>query len=220
MPQVLKLRQRRSQARRKKIVARATSLFAERGVDATTLTDVARKVGMPLPSLYDYFRDKRSLIAAVPEQNFVELYEALDERLADVSSAVERLSVSYLMTFEYITRHADWARVFYLDIWPSSLAAEEPVRRSVDTYGRRFVSLVEAAISEGAFRKDLDPRLAMTMMMGTMCQLTAIWLLYDRPFSLVTKGEEALSLLCNSFSQKPCRNKAVHRRAITRRIGK
>lgn len=205
MSQVLKLRQRRSQARRERIVEAATALFAEQGVDATTLTEVAQAVGMPLSSLYEYFRDRRSLVAAVPEQNFVELYQRLDARLTRASSAVERLRVTYLATFKYIRDHPDWGRVFFLDIWPSSLAADEPVRCSVDTYGRRFVGLVEDAIVEGTLRADLDARLAMTMLMGTMCQLTAVWLLYKRPYDLVRQSERALSLLLDGFSSNPTR---------------
>ena len=201
MPEVLKLRQKRSQARRERIVAVATALFAEHGVDATSLTDIARAVGMPVPSLYDYFLDKRSLIAAVPEQHFIELYRLLDGLLADQPTALDRLRVSYIETFKYIETHPDWARVFYLDIWPSSIAADESVRRSVDEYGHRFVDLINDAIAEGAFRANLDARLAMTMLMGVMCQLTAVWLLYMPRYDLVAKAEQAFSLLDLSFSR-------------------
>ena len=72
----LKLKQQRSQERRRKIVAAATRLFGRRGIAQTSLTDIARLAGVPLPSLYDYFKDKRALVAAVPEENYVALYRA------------------------------------------------------------------------------------------------------------------------------------------------
>jgi len=61
----LKLAQARSQVRRRKIVAAATRLFGRRGIAQTSLTDVARLAGVPLPSLYDYFKDKRALYEAI-----------------------------------------------------------------------------------------------------------------------------------------------------------
>ena len=73
----LKLKQKRSQERRQKIVAAATRLFGRRGIAQTSLTDIARVAGVPLSSLYDYFKDKQDLVAAVPEANYLALYAQL-----------------------------------------------------------------------------------------------------------------------------------------------
>jgi len=67
---MLKLKQARSQERRRRILDAATRVIGEHGLARASLTDVARRAAVPLPSLYDYFADKEALIAAVLVRGF------------------------------------------------------------------------------------------------------------------------------------------------------
>jgi AcrR family transcriptional regulator len=198
--QVLKLKQRRSQVRRARILAAATRLFGQRGIDRASLTDIARAARIPLPSLYDYFSTKQALVVAVPEENFNALYAELQAQLADGNSdPAEQIRATYLLNFDYIRRSPAWGRVFFLEIWPSVSAREPGIRASVDRYARHYLRLIEQAISSGHYRADLDPRLAMTVLMGAMCQLAAVWLLYDEPFDLVAKASALFTTIEPAF---------------------
>lgn len=196
----MKLKQQRSQERRRKIVAAATRLFGRRGIAQTSLTDVAKLAGVPLPSLYDYFKDKRALVAAVPEENYLALYR----QLADAPSSDPRrqLREIYTRNLEYISANPDWGRVFFLEIWPSAAIGEARIRRAVDRYALRYVELIRRAIASGAYDRTLDPYLAMSMLMGGLCQLTAVWLLYRRPYDLVERGQELFDRLEMAFRTK------------------
>jgi AcrR family transcriptional regulator len=196
----LKLKQQRSQERRRKIVAAATRLFGRRGIAQTSLTDIAKLAGVPLPSLYDYFKDKQALVAAVPEENYLALYQQLDD--APSADPRRRLREIYVRNLEYIRANPDWGRVFFLEIWPSAAIGEARIRRAVDRYGLRYVELIRGAIASGAYDKTLDPYLAMSMLMGGLCHLTAVWLLYRRPYDLVAQGQELFDRLELSFRTK------------------
>jgi AcrR family transcriptional regulator len=194
----LKLKQKRSQVRRQKIVAAATRLFGRQGIAQTSLTDVARVAGVPLTSLYDYFKDKQDLVAAVPEANYQALYAQLtsDKAAADPRRQLREIFVTNL---RYIRANPDWGRVFFLEIWPSAAVGEARIRRAVDRYGLRYVELIRGAIASGAYDRKLDPYLAMSMLMGGMCHLTAVWLLYRRPYDLVERGRELFDRLELAF---------------------
>ncbi len=193
----LKLTQKRSQDRRRKIVLAATRLFGRRGIAQTSLTEVARRAGVPLSSLYDYFKDKQALVAAVPEENYQALYGLLGD--APSSDPRRQLREIYVRNLEYISANPDWGRVFFLEIWPSAAVGEARIRRSVDRYALRYVELVRGAIASGAYDKTLDPYLAMSMLMGGLCHLTSVWLLYRRPYDLVERGGELFDRLEISF---------------------
>ena len=199
---ILKLKQQRSRERRQQILAAATKLFGERGIDRTSLTEIASHAKVPLSSLYDYFEDKRALVLEVPEENFAALYNKTEPLLKNGTDPVEQLRIIYLTNFEYIKENPGWGRVFFLEIWPSVIAAEPRIKKSVDKYALRYVQLIKQAIRVGAYRKNLDPYTAMSLLMGSMCHVTAVWLLYGRKYDLVKKGNAVFSTLQEGFVRR------------------
>ncbi|MEE4190505.1 MAG: TetR/AcrR family transcriptional regulator [Halieaceae bacterium] len=62
-----------------RILDAAEDLFAERGYTATSLGDVADRVGIRSPSLYNHFRNKEALYAAVLDRLLEAFTAPLDE---------------------------------------------------------------------------------------------------------------------------------------------
>lgn len=60
--------ERRGEHTRERILDAAEGLFADRGFEGTTLRDVAGRVGIRTPSLYNHFPSKEALYAAVLER--------------------------------------------------------------------------------------------------------------------------------------------------------
>lgn len=203
----LKLKQKRSRERRRDIVRAATRLFGRHGIARTSLTDIARTAGVSLPSLYDYFKDKQDLVAAVPEENYAALYAQLEGAGSGTSDPRQQLREIYVRNLAYIRDNPDWGRVFFLEIWPSAAIGQARIRRAVDRYGLRYVELVRRAIAAGSYDRHLDPYLAMSMLMGGLCHLTAVWLLYRRPYDLVERGSALFDRLEMSFLVKRGRRK-------------
>ena len=79
-----------------RILDAAEDLFAERGYTATSLGDVADRVGIRSPSLYNHFRNKEALYTAV-----------LERLLTDFSAPIEKLSVGEVTSQEVM----DWLEV-------------------------------------------------------------------------------------------------------------
>jgi AcrR family transcriptional regulator len=59
----------------------AGSLFAEKGYDAVTMTEIAERAGAPIGSLYQFFSSKEALADA--------LLDRFSERLRDVLNGIE-----------------------------------------------------------------------------------------------------------------------------------
>jgi AcrR family transcriptional regulator len=73
----------RSESTRRRILAAARTLFAERGYDATPVEQILRSTGLSKGAFYHHFPDKRELLAAV----YDELEQELVVMLAEAGSA-------------------------------------------------------------------------------------------------------------------------------------
>jgi AcrR family transcriptional regulator len=63
---------------RKKIVEAAFSLFLNKGYHGTTMDEIAERLGVTKPALYQYFPGKEDLFAAVAERSRQELKGSLE----------------------------------------------------------------------------------------------------------------------------------------------
>jgi AcrR family transcriptional regulator len=70
---------RRGEATAARILDAAEDLFAEHGYHGTTLRDVANRVGLRIPSLYNHFASKDALYAAVLARGIGPVVELLSE---------------------------------------------------------------------------------------------------------------------------------------------
>jgi len=88
------------------------------------------------------------------------------------------------MTVDYARRNPDWARLLYLEIWPSVLIEEAQVRRALDDFGRIVVSMLREGSRRHEWDVALDPYQTATILMGSITHMIITWLLYKRPENL------------------------------------
>lgn len=89
------------------------SLFSDRGLYESRIEDLTARAGVAKGTLYQYFRDKDELIAAVVARGFETLEKALDRRPppdARHGSAVAGLMAGYLAFYR---DHPDLLRIFH-----------------------------------------------------------------------------------------------------------
>ena len=73
--------QARSRERVNTILRHAAAIFHETGVDAASMSAIARQSGMSLASLYRYFPNKAAIVKAIAEGHVERMETALRERL-------------------------------------------------------------------------------------------------------------------------------------------
>jgi AcrR family transcriptional regulator len=87
----------RARTSREEIVAAGRACLEAGGVDAVTMVAVAERVGIRAPSLYKWYPDRGSLLAAIAGAALEELGEALMPLSLDVdpASGVRRVAAAY-----------------------------------------------------------------------------------------------------------------------------
>jgi AcrR family transcriptional regulator len=83
-------------------------LVAENGPDALTLAALARRVGLSRPSLYEYFRSREELVAAIVTDELPEWAKHLERAVATAKGTPEKIEAYLRAELEIITdgRHS------------------------------------------------------------------------------------------------------------------
>jgi len=74
--------QARSRRTRERILSAATECFEQRGYEATTTAEIARRAGIAVGSVYDYFQDKRAILLEILHDTVEQVADLVIEGLA------------------------------------------------------------------------------------------------------------------------------------------
>lgn len=84
----------------------AEEVFAEQGYRAASMDDIAERVGVSKPMLYEYFGSKDGLLSACATRIRTELYDATQEAMAEADSPEDVLWRGLLAYFTFMERHS------------------------------------------------------------------------------------------------------------------
>lgn len=177
-------KQNRSRRRQQDLLEAATRVFARDGIAKAKMADVAAEAGISVSSIYDYYPSKEALAYEIPIRRLAQFYAEFLARAPLLPSMRERLHLFLSMATDYARRNPDWARLLYLEIWPSILIEEARVRRAVDDFGRIVVAMIREGSRRGEWDAKLDPYRTATILMGSITHMIITWLLYRRPENL------------------------------------
>ena len=97
---------------RDRILDTAEALFAERGLAATPVRDIASEIGLTAASLYNHFEGKQALYAAVLERGIRPLVDVL-EGLAERPDPEAGAEAALPQVVAHFAKHPNVARLIY-----------------------------------------------------------------------------------------------------------
>lgn len=116
---------------RQKLVDVARRLFAKKGLDNTTMNDIAVESGKGRRTLYTYFKSKEDVYYAVIESELERLSDKMDEvaamKIRPQEKIIELIYTHLSMIKETVIRNGNLRAAFFRNIW-----MVEKVRKSFD----------------------------------------------------------------------------------------
>ncbi|WP_319429745.1 TetR family transcriptional regulator KstR2 [Mycobacterium sp. RTGN5] len=144
-------------SRRDELLVLAATMFAERGLRATTVRDIADSAGILSGSLYHHFKSKEQMVEEVLRDFLDWLFERYQEIIATEPNPLERLKGLFMTSFEAIEdRHAQV--VIYQDEAKrlSSLPQFDFVDQRNKEQRKMWLDLLNEGVKQGDFRPDID----------------------------------------------------------------
>lgn len=178
-------KQERSKRREQEILRAALRVFARDGISRARIGDIASEAGMPVSSLYDYFPSKEDLAYAVPQEHLARFFREFAVASADKRTFRDRLRFYLWLAADFARRNPEWARTLYLEIWPSVLIGETPVRQSIDDFVRIMLHIIREGEAYGEWPSGPNPYETAAVLTGSVNQVIIVWLLYRTPRDLM-----------------------------------
>jgi AcrR family transcriptional regulator len=153
------------QRTRAKVLEAARALFIERGYEAATVRDIARRADMSTGAVFANFQDKSDLFEAVIADDFDRVAEAMREVAAKPQGDLgERLSDIFAAGYAYYADSLPLVQATVSQSWLRPLNAELRGRAALKV----LLGIVGDALREAArrneIRQDFDVRLASEML--------------------------------------------------------
>ncbi|HMM17233.1 MAG: TetR/AcrR family transcriptional regulator [Petrimonas sp.] len=131
---------------KRNLIEVARQLFAKKGVDSTTMNEIAEASGYGRRTLYTYFKNKKDVYRAVIGSELQKLYTALEDVIKRDLPADDKLM---MFTFsrlsiikEVVTRNGTLRADFFRDIW-----LVENVRKEFD---KKEIHYLETILADGS----------------------------------------------------------------------
>lgn len=197
-------KQDRSKRTEQQILNAALRVFARDGISRSRIADIAAEAGISTSTLYEYYKSKEDLAYDLPTSHLVSFFEEYRAAVAGRTSARDKLQLYLSMSADFAREHAEWGRLFYLEIWPSVLVSETELRHSVDDFARIALYLIDEGVKQGEFPPGQNTYETASILLGAVNQVIITWLLYRRPRNLTKASveitERVLDMIANEKS--------------------
>jgi AcrR family transcriptional regulator len=190
-----KLRDRVREATAQAILTAAEELFADAGLHAARMDEIAARAGVSVGTLYNYFEDREALLAGLLEARQRELIGAVDAAVAAGAGRpfVERLRGLLFVLLDHCEGHRKFLHIA-LQREVALAKTERAARRKEDTM-RELHSRIDKLMKQGAAQGALRPEtadLAPVFLMGMMRALVIRSVILDDRRGLLAEVDRLL----------------------------
>jgi TetR/AcrR family transcriptional regulator len=182
-------------------VMTAAGLFAERGLDGATMSDIAEVTGIPRATLYYYFDGKEAVFACMCALVLDGFEEALSVALSGNGSAAERLGRVVRAQLEFCAAHPEAFLAMHLDLGRAARRAEMS-QRIIRSYLRPVANLIEEGAADGTMRTVGNPRVAAAALLGATTTAVEQALLSSDEQSVTELYEPIMSLVLHGLDAR------------------
>jgi TetR/AcrR family transcriptional regulator len=150
-----------------RILAAAETLFAERGFDAVSMNAIAEAAGVCKANVFHHFTSKNDLYIAVLRNACRDASQHLDELDSDALPLADRFARFAREHLKSILEHDQVTRLSLRELLRGDSRHGQELAEKV--YGEkfsRFVAILRTGQSAGALRRDIDPAVVATVLVG------------------------------------------------------
>jgi TetR/AcrR family transcriptional regulator, cholesterol catabolism regulator len=161
---------------RRSLIASALRLFERRGFDRTSVQEIADHARLTKGAFYHHFESKDDLLRHIQEEYLEAQLDAVQR--IEAASDDPRVRVTELIRFS-VAEYRAHMTIFHQE----RRYVTGELSRKRNLVEAAFAGVVQDGVTKGAFRSDINPRIAMFGLVG-MCAWAYQWLSLSGPLSV------------------------------------
>ncbi len=175
----------KTELRKKQILDTATKVFAQRGFQEATITEIAKEAKVSEASIYEYFSTKEGLLFSIPAQSSQTLFETMAFHLKLIRGAGNKLRAIVYLLMDSYQSHPEFAAVLMLFLKHNKKFIDTSGHHVIKEGVKQITRVIEEGIESGEFKQELNPYLIRAMVLGTIEHLVTNWVMTGNPESLI-----------------------------------
>lgn len=181
------------------ILVSARDVFCEKGYDASSVAEIAARIGVVEGLVYKYFSTKRELLLKVLENWYDELFGDCERDLAGVDGHRLRVRLLIWRHLRAVRDYPQLCKLMFREV------REEPKYKGSELHARnrRYTQFLVDVIADGqragAFRADMPARLLRDLVYGGIEHVTWNYLCGRGRLDIETTADQIASLLCEGL---------------------
>lgn len=158
-------REREKEQRRKTIIKAAKKLFYKKGLENTTMDEIADAAELSKGTLYIYFQSKEVLALSIIKETSDILNKLIRKAAHTNKCGIEGIiDITEAITDFYKKKRKEFHFLRYIDTITASLGSENQVlvewKKGIEEQIAMVLQVVVKGIEDGSIRKDIDPEKA------------------------------------------------------------
>ena len=187
--------------RHEQLIDVARGLFAEKGLDGTSVEEIAAHAGVSKPVVYEHFGGKEGLYAVVVDREVQTLHDSIHAAISQPSVSPRRLiELGTLALLDYIEENPDGFRIISRDTSPRANDGRDAADSESPTFATILSGIaarVEGLLAAQFARRGFDPATAplYSQMLVGLVALAGQWWVDARETTSLTKPQVAAHLV-------------------------
>lgn len=187
-------------SRKEQVIRKAAELFREKGYAASSMRDLAQKLGIEAASLYSHIKSKEEILHSLCFDMAAEFRKSLIEVEKLNVSASERLRLGIIGHVEVMAKDLTASAVFMNEHRHLSQPYLRDFLLLRINYINRFKAMIELGVRNGEFKNTINTKLAVMTLFSSLNWMPQ-W--YD-PGSLIQPaelGQQLSDMLVNGLKK-------------------
>lgn len=186
--------------RKEQVIRKAAELFREKGYAASSMRDLAQKLGIEAASLYSHIKSKEEILQSLCFDMATEFRKSLDEVERQKGPASEKLRRGIVGHIQVMAKDLTASAVFMNEHRHMSQPYLREFLLLRINYINRFKDIIEEGINSGEFKDSIDKKLAVMTLFSSLNWMPQ-W--YDPHSNIVPVdlGQKLADMLINGMKK-------------------